>query len=392
MQLGKGEKRPLSDLGATSSLQVRVDFGRAGTDIAAFGLKAGRKIGDDRYVVLFSNPASPRGEIRLDAGSTSARFDIDAAALPEEIDRVVITATHDDVPVAQCGPIIVTAGSATFDAGAVLSAEKAAMLVELYRHNGAWRFGTIAQGFNGGLAELIGHFGGEVDAPAAPAPMPTQAPAPRPVAAPPPPPAPVQASAQPISLQKITLEKSKSISLAKKGASFGEIELNLNWNQGKRGFFGGGSVDLDLGCMFEFHDGFKGCIQALGRQFGNYDQEPFIQLSGDDRTGSVTGGETIRVNGRYFDKIKRLGVFALIYDGVPDWQKTDAVATLRLPDNPEVIVQMSEHGSRLPLCGLALIDNDNGQLKLTNWMRMYRDQKEYADDIGIFLRWAAGRK
>src|SRR5262249_16877992 len=154
MELQKGEKRPLADLGAGTALQVRVEYGRAGTDIAAFGLQPGRKIGDDRYVVLFSNPASPNGEIRPTAEGSATRFDLDLPALPGDIERVVITATHDDVPIAQCAPLVVTAGSGRFDAGAVLSAEKAAMLVEVYRKDGAWRFGTIAQGFNGGLAEL----------------------------------------------------------------------------------------------------------------------------------------------------------------------------------------------------------------------------------------------
>src|SRR3546814_18681145 len=65
-------------------------------------------------------------------------------------------------------------------------------------------------------------------------------------------------------------------------------------------------------------DGYKGVIQALGRSFGDFNQAPWISLSGDDRTGAVTGGETIRVNGRFFDRIKRIAVFALIYDGVPN--------------------------------------------------------------------------
>src|SRR3546814_5195797 len=75
--------------------------------------------------------------------------------------------------------------------------------------------------------------------------------------------------------------------------TFGEIVLNLNWTQGtqKKGFFGGGSgnIDLDLGVLFEMQDGYKGVIQALGRSFGDFNQEPWISLSGDDRTGAVTG-------------------------------------------------------------------------------------------------------
>ena len=56
MQLQRGEKRALADLGIAPQCTVTVDFGMAGIDIAAFGLEPGQKIGDDRYVVLFSNP------------------------------------------------------------------------------------------------------------------------------------------------------------------------------------------------------------------------------------------------------------------------------------------------------------------------------------------------
>ena len=61
MQLQRGEKRSLADLGIGAQCEVTVAFGMDGIDIAAFGLEPGQKIGDDRYVVLFSNPATPGG-------------------------------------------------------------------------------------------------------------------------------------------------------------------------------------------------------------------------------------------------------------------------------------------------------------------------------------------
>ena len=58
---------------------------------------------------------------------------------------------------------------------------------------------------------------------------------------------PAPAPSAPVSLKKITLEKSSpSVSLKKTGATFGEIVLNLNWSQAeqKRGFFGGGAKNI----------------------------------------------------------------------------------------------------------------------------------------------------
>lgn len=383
MRLQRGEKRGLSDLGVANNCAVKVDFGLDGVDIAAFGLNKDRKIGDDRYVVLFSNTASPERAITLQPSSDTALFNLDLDKLPVTIDRIIFTATHDNRPIAESRPLIVTVDGvkASFDVAEHLTTEKAVMMIEIYRHSSGWRIGTIAAGFAGGLASLIAHFGGDVEAPPPPAPP----------AAPPPPPA------APVSLKKVTLAKSNGrVSLKKTGSTFGEIILNLNWSQQqqKRGFFGGGgkNVDLDLGVLFEMKDGFKGCIQALGRNFGDFDREPWIELSGDDRTGAVAAGETIRVNGRFFDNIKRLGVFALIYDGVPNWQQTDGVVRMTIPGQPEVEVHLDEGRDNCRLCGIAVIENVNGVLQMDRHMRYYQSQKPFADDIGIILRWAAGSK
>ena len=384
MQLQRGEKRSLADLGIGAQCEVTVAFGMDGIDIAAFGLEPGQKIGDDRYVVLFSNPATPGGEVRMTSSGNAASFALDLDRLPASIDRIVFTATHDSRAVGESRPLTVSidGGKATFDAAAALSNEKAVMLAEIYRHASGWKIGTIAAGFAGGLAALIGHFGGEVDEPA---------PAPAPPPPPPPPPA------APVSLKKISLDKGNStVSLKKQGTSFGEIVLNLNWTARtqKKGFFGGSQqLDLDLGVIFELADGMgAGCIQALGRSFGAYNQPPFIELSGDDRTGAVAAGETIRVNGQYFDYIRRIGVFALIYEGAPNWAETDGVVRLNIPGQPEIEVRMDETGSRERLCGIATIDNVGGELKMSRLMRFYSSQKPFAEDIGVYLQWTRGSK
>lgn len=368
-------------------MTVGVDFGLDGVDIAAFGLDVGRRIGDDRYVVLFSNQQSPEGALSLRGSSGSAVFDLDLALLPRTIDRIVFTATHDARPIADARPLIVSFddGKAVFDVAEHLTTEKAVMMIEVYRHAAGWKLGTIAAGFAGGLASLITHFGGEVEPSAAPSSSSMESTA-------------VAAAPSPaVSLRKVTLEKSNpTISLRKTDAGFGEIVLNLNWNAGvaKRSLFGGSgkSVDLDLGVLFELEDGYRGCIQALGGDFGDFDEEPWIRLSGDDRTGAVATGETIRVNGRFFDRIKRIGVFALIYDGAPNWRQTDGVIRMMMPGQPEIEVRMDEGEDRKRLCGVAVIDNIDGVLRMNRHMRYYRDQKGFADDIGIILRWTAGTK
>jgi tellurite resistance protein TerA len=177
MQLQRGEKRGLSDLGVGNRLTIKVDFGLEGVDIAAFGLNKEKKIGDDRYVVLFSNTRTPEGAVTLIPTSDSAVFNIDLDQLPAAMDRIVFTATHDTRPVAESRPLTVTidGSKAMFNVAEHLSSEKAVMLIELYRHSSGWKVGTMAAGFAAGLAALIEHFGGEIAETPSPAPTPTPA-------------------------------------------------------------------------------------------------------------------------------------------------------------------------------------------------------------------------
>ncbi|WP_034992170.1 TerD family protein [Beijerinckia mobilis] len=385
MQLQRGEKRSLSNLGIGSKCSVKVDFGLDGVDITAFGLNQAKQIGDDRYVVLFSNIRSPEGAIQINSYSDTATFDIDLNLLPDVIQRIVFTATHDTRPVSQALSLIVKldGNKATFNVAEHLTTEKAVMMLELYRHSGEWKVGTIAAGFDDGLPALIAHFGGTVaDTPAS---MPTSDAMPGvPSVAP-----------APVSLKKITLEKSSpTVSLKKTAATFGEIVVHLNWNQakGRRALFRAPkNIDLDLGVLYELNTDGRGVIQSLGNAFGCYDNNPWIELSGDDRTGATTG-ETIRVNGKYFDRIKRIAVFALIYDGVPNWQQTDGIVCMNIPGQPEIEVRMTEGRNDYRLCGIAIIENVGRELRIQRHMQYYRDQQDFADDIGIYLRWKAGRK
>lgn len=361
-------------------------------DASAYLLAASGKVRNDGDMIFYNQPEGGGGAVRFVASGGKGSFEVDLARLPAEIEKIVFCVTvHEAQAKGQTlallnGAEITVAprGGATGlrfrpDLG---SASEAAMTFgELYRRNDQWKFRAVGQGFNGGLAPLARSFGIDVaeEAPAAP-------PAPPPPAPPPP--------AAPVNLSKVTLEKrGEAVSLEKRGASFGEIVINLNWSRGRKGFFGGGSaIDLDLGCLFELADGRKGVVQALGNVFGAFHQPPFIALSGDDRTGDVSQGETIRVNGAQWNHIRRIAVFANIYDGVPNWQQTDGVVLVTMPDQPPIEVRMTEGRDDRRLCGVVLIENDAGRLKVTRIVEYVRDQKVLDELLGWGLRWTAGRK
>ncbi|MDI2112904.1 TerD family protein [Commensalibacter nepenthis] len=386
MHLSRGQKLSIRDLIPNGSVSITIDYYPTDIDIAAFSLDKDHKIKDDRYTILFSNRQSPDNSIALTLHEGKAIFTIDIDRLPTTIDRIIFTATHDIHAIGKARKLEVTVGqqAGTYNAKEDLTTEKAVMMIALYRHQNAWRIGTIGQGFNGGLAALITHFGGEIAAP----PPPSSSPSPTSNPVPP-----------RLNLNKITLEAKQSISLTKTAPTFGEIKINLNWSRGssaRRGFFGkissNKAVDLDLGCLYVLKNGEKSVVQALGKSFGHFDRKPYIKLLGDDRTGDVNTGETILINGKFFDEIEKIAIFAYIYDGVPNWNETNGVVTLTVPEQPPLEVRMTQGNNNKTMCGIAVIDNHNGQMKVSRLVEYFRDHEEFAKSVNIFLRWVSARK
>lgn len=325
----------------------------------------------------------------IEASSGRAAFTVDLSRLEDAVDKVALTATlyENKASFDRVSTLNVSvAGGIEAHIPTTGMKETALILGEFYRRQGQWKFRCIAQGFAGGLEPLAKHFGVDI----APAPAPVPAPAPAPV-----PSTPTPAPIATISLSKVTLDKTRStISLAKTDAGFGEIKVNLNWNKGKSvGFFGKSkSIDLDVGCLFELQDGYKGAVQALGNSFGGLHSEPFIQLMGDDRTGSVCEGEWLHINGKKWVEIKRILIFAFIYEGAPNWKATDGVVTILIPGQPEIEVRLNEEGGRHGMCAIALLENDNGAVKVTRKVEFYPGHEPMDNAYRWGMRWAAGSK
>jgi tellurite resistance protein TerA len=198
-----------------------------------------------------------------------------------------------------------------------------------------------------------------------------------------------------VSLNKVTLTKAKpGISLTKSTGASGQLRINLNWNQGKGGglFKKSSAIDLDLGCLYELQDGSKGVVQALGNSFGDLNKPPYIFLDGDDRSGTATGGENLLVNLDQLGTIKRVVVFAFIYDGVPAWDKADGVVTLFPQGSDPIEVRLDEHsGSRM--CSIATLTNEGGNLAIHREVKYIKGgQRQLDEAYGWGMNWTAGTK
>jgi tellurite resistance protein TerA len=205
-----------------------------------------------------------------------------------------------------------------------------------------------------------------------------------------------------VSLSKVTLTKAAPrVSLTKQGSVGGLMRINLNWKARPSG--GGGflkrapaPIDLDLGCLYEFTDGRKGVVQALGNAFTASPDgisEPVIRLDGDDRSGTNTGGENLIINLAHADKIRRVLVFALIYEGVANWADADGVVTLFPATGPQIEVRLDEARNGARICGIALLEQSGGDLSVRREVNYIEGSQSKLDAAyGWGMNWAPGRK
>lgn len=389
MELRKGQKITLNE----NLLKVTFERNSGALDIdtAAFLLQNNGKVAGDEDFVFYGNPRHNSGSV---THCSDDSIEIDLTKIPRHVEKISITATIYEADTRRQNFSKISGANlilqdfygteiATFKPDQ-FTVETAIVLGEIYRYKGAWKFNATGAGFKGGLAALCNDFGIEVsDEITAP---------------PPPPPTPpqkknintVRQTSQNSAPKKIELRKGQRVNLIKRGNTLGEIVINLNWRK-PQGFFSN-AIDLDLACLFEMKDGRAGAVQALGNLFGSLTKPPYISLDGDDRTGDFEGGETLRINGKFANKIQRILIFTFIYEGAANWEGANAVVTVKCPGSPELIVRMDEYGSEKRTCAIALLENVGETFSVEKIVRFYHDSQEMDEDFDWGLRWTVGRK
>jgi tellurite resistance protein TerA len=374
------------------SLDVALPRGTS-IDVTAMTVYAGGQVRGDEDLCFFNQKSIWDGGVRLNSSDIAfQRFDFNLERIPSDVEKIVLTAAIEipGVTFGQAGDVDITGPDLAMKIEGVDRQEAALILCEIYKRNGTWKVRNVSQGFNGGLAALLTHFGVELQgspssgSPAAPCA---------------PPRAPLQSAqpTKPVNLSKITLTKTdKSVSLKKKSGRFGKILVNLNWNQRQKsgGIFKRKSpeLDLDLGAFVEDLHGNVTAVQALGNSFGSFNRFPFVKLLGDDRSGASTDGEWLEINGDMWPEFKRILIYAFIYEGAPNWRETDGVVRVMVPGQPEIEVRMNEYDSLGKTCAVAYLENRNDQIKISREVTFHLGQKVMDQAYDWGLRWRTGSK
>ncbi|MEV0543233.1 TerD family protein [Nocardia salmonicida] len=404
---------------AVPASAVRVELGwQSGQGVpdadASALLLAGAKVRSDDDFVFYNQAVHPSGAVRYE-GKQQGQTVVDALSVnlgqvEPQIETIVLAASADGGTFGQFRGLYIRvidaangAEVARFDSSGATT-ETAFVLGELYRRQGAWKFRAVGQGYDSGLAGLATDFGISVDdaAPQQPAPPPPPglpfAPPPQQqsiptpptqpfIPAPPPnrpqqptpqPPQPFNPAAQqnppfaqpatpPVNLAKVSLTKeAPSVSLTKHGATGGVMRVNLNWTSmaATGRLFGklrGKNIDLDLCCFFELVNGAIGSVRALDRRFGALYEPPFIHLDQDDRTGASITGENLSVNLDCTQFIRRILVFASIYDGASDFRNVHATVTLNTVNSAPIEMTLDGCTDNSRDAVLFVLENVNGE-------------------------------
>jgi tellurite resistance protein TerA len=397
IDLVAGQNCPLSTL----SLHVLVSHGTnpqgMELDVSAFLLNAVGKVSTDDDFIFFNQPARSDQGILLEPEQSRFTLHLDRTSVA--IQKIALAMTiaegaskgqnfsHLKNITVLVKDFLTGLEIACFALDTAPNKETALILAEFYRHQDKWKFRAVGQGFIGGLQPLAEYYGVDV----------SESETSSTDTAPPP----ATSTPAKLNLSKVTLEKKgQSISLDKQAGGLSEILVNLNWNATpvkSLGFFRNKTVastgiDLDLACLWEFDQGEIGAVQALGGHFGNFHQFPFIELDQDDRSGQSVGGETLRINGRYWQEFRRILIYTFIYEGVPNWSHVDAVITIKAKDQPDIEIRLDSYRDDQFLCAIAMLENINNQVKITKLIDYFSGHQQMDSAYGWGLNYVAGSK
>ncbi|GGQ24952.1 TerD family protein [Streptomyces roseolilacinus] len=297
-----------------SAARVAVDVAApVRLDVSGLLLTAHGKVRSDDDFVFYNQPSAPGVTYRSGGGTAPDAITVDTAAVPADVERIVVTASPDAAgrtfqgvePTATIRDAATGAVLATFTPPG-LGAETALVVVEVYRRGGAWKARAVGQGYANGLAGIATDFGVTVEEPPAAPPAATPAPAappaaatappararagsaPEPAAAPPTPAAAPPAAGR-INLDKgrVNLQKNQTVSLVKGGRPLlSQVKMGLGWEPA----FRGKDIDLDASVIAygPRRDHLDSCYFGKLTILGGA-----IRHSGDNLTGEGAGDDEV---------------------------------------------------------------------------------------------------
>ena len=161
--------------------------------------------------------------------------------------------------------------------------------------------------------------------------------------------------------------------------------------------------DLDLGIFYKLTNGRKGLIDPI--QFkgrggglhqrtaqGCFNADPYIWHEGDN--GGVEGEfvEHIYINTPAFASLKRAYIYAFIWRGAPQWDRTDANVRVKVGGMDCVNVKLGQTESPLKFCVVAEIIPHGNRIEVKRLSTFHKNHSECDAAYGWGFKWTSGTK
>ena len=163
--IAKGANVPIDAAAVRASLSWTGGAGVPDIDGSALLLRESGQVGSDADFVFYNQARHPSGSVRHAGKSgTVDTVEVDLAAVPGEVERVVLAASADGGTFGQAPELRLAVsrrrvGRALAEFAIEATQETAMVCGELYRRNGRWKFRAVGQGYASGLAGLATDFG-----------------------------------------------------------------------------------------------------------------------------------------------------------------------------------------------------------------------------------------
>ena len=80
-------------------------------------------------------------------------------------------------------------------------------------------------------------------------------------------------------------------------------------------------------------------------------------------------------------------------DGGSYWQEADGIVTVKCPGSEDVVVRMDEYGSKLGMCAIALLENQNDEtFSVEKIVQFFQSHPDMDRAFNWGLNWKPGRK